>query len=265
MVEKRKGASLSPKNFITGGLLDDVDVTFKNVKFEMFDYNGTQEPTPALGIDLVTGSEEPGEKPYRNHWSVGKAEMWAPSDDGMEIVPIGKDLFPRKTSNLYFLVTTLLEAKVPDEVLDSGRVDVLEGLKVHIVRKEPPGKKSDVPKEKRVGRDGKEYEKDGKIYAVSKIYEPFPWVAGAAAGDMKKAAGGASTEDLEATAKGILMQLVMAGNGKTSKKDIPTKGFALIDKKDPNKNDIFGFLFKDAWIKANGFVIAADGTITLAE
>lgn len=264
MAEKRKGASLNPKNFITGGLLDDVDVTLKNVKFEMFDYAGTSDPAPALGIDLVTGDEEQGEKPYRNHWSVGGADMWAPSEDGMEVVPIGKDLFPRKSSNLFFLVTTLLEAGVPESVLESGRVDFLEGLKVHIVRKEPPGK-SGQPKGKRVGRDGKEYEKDGKVYAVSKVYEPYPWAGGAAAPKQSQSASGATESDLEGKAKAILVQLIMAGDGKFPKKDLATKGFAMIDKKDPDKNTIFGYLFREPWIKANGFNIAADGTITLAE
>jgi len=261
---ERKGASLNPKDFITGGLLDDVDVTLKKVMFEMFDYEGKSDPAPSLGIDLVTGDEGEGDKPYRNHWSVGGAENWVPSDDGMEIIPIGKDTMPRKTSNLFFLVTSLLEAGVPESVLDSGRIDFLEGLKCHIIRKDPP-KRGNLPAGgMRRGRDGKDYEKDGKVYAVSKIYEPYPWDSKKGATKAAKKDEKVSTgSDLDSKAKAVLVQLIAEGGGKTSKKEIPTKGFALIQA-DADKNKVLGLLFKDAWMTANGFAVDSDGTITLA-
>lgn len=275
MEQQRKGASLSPKDFISGGLLDDVDVTFKDVRFEMFDYEGKSDPAPALGISLVTGDETEGEKPYRQHWSCGSAENWAPSEDGMEIVPIGKDTMLRKASNLHMLFTSMFEAGVPDSVLEGGNVGVFEGLKVHIRRKDAP-KRGNLPKGGiRRGRDGKEYEKDNKIVCVEKIYEPYPWsTKKAPTGKTDKKAAVAekaavsSNDDLDAKGKAVLLKLIADGNGKTSKREIPAKGFMAIGEifgdKDPDKNKVLGLLFKDPWITANGFVVAENGDITVA-
>jgi hypothetical protein len=270
--QQRKGASFSLKDFISGGLLDDVDVTLKNVKFEMFDYEGKSDPAPALGIDLVTGEEAEGEKPIRQHWSCGSADNWAPSEDGMEIIPIGKDTMLRKSSNLHMLFTSMFEAGVPDSILEGGNVSVFEDLKVHIRRKDAP-KRGNLPQGGvRRGRDGKEYERDNKIVCVEKIYEPYPWDAKKAdpkAGKKAAEKPAASSEgDLDAKGKAVLMKLVADGNGKTSKKEIPTKGFMTIGEifgdKDPDKNKILGLLFKDVWITANGFTLAANGEITVA-
>jgi len=269
MAEQRKGVSFNPKTFVSGGLLDDVDVTLKNACFEMFDYDGKADPAPALGIDLVTGEEADDEKPMRQHWSCGSAESWAPSDDKMELVPIGKDSVLRKTTNLAMLFKSCTEAGMPDAILDTGRASIFEDLKVHVRRVDAP-KRGNLPTGGvRRGRDGKDYEKDNKILCIEKIYEPFPWDVKKPAG---KAAGKKSAEpkaeptasDIDAKAKAVLIQLIAAGEGKTSKKEIPTKGFVLLDKNDPDMNKVFGCLLKDPWITANGFQVAADGTITLA-
>lgn len=264
----KKGASLNPVDFITGGLLDDADVTFKNVKFEMFDYDGKAEPAPALGIDLVTGAEEEGAKPYRQHWSCGSSENWEPSDDGSTLVPIGKDTELRKATNLYMFLTSLKEAQFPMERLNDGDCSVLEGLQAHVLRKDAP-KRGNLPQGgTRRGRDGKEYEKDNKVLCVSKINK-FPWEGEAPAKPKKGAAkkeepaAEAGGGDIEAKAKDVLIKLVVSGDGKALVKEVPSKGFALIDPKDPDKNKILKVLFNPAWIKANGFNVTDDGVITL--
>lgn len=269
--QQRKGVSWDPETFVTGGLLDDVDVTFKNVRVEMFDYEGKSDPAPALGADLVTGAEGEGEKPIRQHWSIGSAENWAPSPDGMEIIPIGKDTAPRKASNFFFLVQSLKQAGVPGAVIQSGRADALEGLKAHVRRVDGP-KRSNLPSGgQRRGADGKIYEKENKILCVEKIYEPYPWDApkkGATKKSAPKAAAGGDKSAVTDKTKTVMMALIAQGEGKTSKKEIPTKGFLKIKEvfgqNDADLNDILGNMFKDAWLTENGFAVAADGTITVA-
>lgn len=273
MTEQRKGASLNPKTFVSGGLLDDVDVTFTNVKFEMFDYEGKSDPAPTFSADLVTGTED-GEKPLRQHWSVGSAENWAPAEDGMEIIPIGKDHALRKASNFYMFVQSLLQAGVPESVLESGRVDFMEGLKAHIRRVDAP-KRGNLPQGgTRRGRDGKDYEKDNKVLCVEKIYEPYPWEAkkGATGSTAQKSAGPQPTQesgmDVDTKAKVVLSQLIAGNGGKVSKKEIPTKGFLKIKEvlgaNDSDINKVLGLMFQDPWMVGNGFAVAADGTITIA-
>lgn len=275
MPETRKGASWNPKSFITGGLLDDVDVTFTNVRFDMFDYEGKADPAPALGIDLVTGTED-GDKPIRQHWSVGNAENWAPSEDGMTVVPIGRDTTLRKSSNFFMLVQSLLQAGVPESVLEDGRCENIEGLRCHVRRVDAP-KRGNLPSGgTRRGADGKEYARDNKVLCVEKIYEPYPWdksapKAGSKKGATKSAAQAEKPEaamDLDSKGQLVLTQLIAGNGGKVSKQEIPTKAFLKIKEvlgvNDPNINDVLGLLFQDSWMNSHGFQVSDSGVITLA-
>lgn len=268
MTEQKKGASLNPVDFIAGGLMDDVDVTFKNVRFEMCDYNGTQEtPSPALGADLITGAEQANEKAYRQHWSCGSAESWEPSPDGSQCVAIGKDTEFRKSSNVFLFVGSLQQAGFPMERLNEGNCTVLEGMVAHVKRVDQPTRSNLNQPTTRRGRDGKEYAKDNKVLCVTKIISLADEKKGAkkaAAGNAKGPEGTGSNANLDEKAKIVMMTLIGQGGGHTSKKELPTKGFQAIPQDDKDKNKIFTLLFKDEWIKSNGFVIAEDGTITVA-
>jgi hypothetical protein len=268
----KKGASLNPLDFISGGLLDDVDVTWKNVRFEMYDYDGKSDKAPCLGVDLVTGTEGPNDKPYRQRWSCGSAENWEPSEDGSMLIPVGKDSELRKASNVYMLLTSLDEAGFPRERLNDGNVFVLEGLKAHMIRKDAPKRPGLSQDTTRRGRDGKEYEKDNKVLCVSKIIA-LPWEG---EGANKKAGKGKAKDaapksepqastggDVDTKAKDVLMRLLIAGGGKIAKKDVPAKGFNEIPGTDPDKNKIMGCLFRDDWIKSAGFTLADDGIISV--
>ena len=77
-------ASLNPENFVEGGgLIDDVDVTFKECIFDMFDYNGKVVPgVPSLKITMGMEDDEEAVQYY----SVGSANDWIPSEDHLREV-----------------------------------------------------------------------------------------------------------------------------------------------------------------------------------
>lgn len=273
---EKKGASFNTKDFIVGGLLDDVDVTWVNVKCEMYDYGGKADAAPCVGADLVTGDEEGA--PVRQYWSVGNADNWEPSEDGKYMIPVGKDSGFRKGSNVFLLLKSLEEAGFPMERFNDGDITALEGLRTHMVRKPAP-KREGFTQTVRRGQDGKEFE--NKILLVESIIT-LPGEAAAAATPVQKAKAAAKTKaatkaksnvepqaeaaeadvSLDDKAKEILTMLIVEGGGAVSKKDIPSQAFKVMGT-DPARNKVLALLFKDEWISGNGFTISAEGEISL--
>jgi len=268
----KKGASLDPADAVAGGLLDDVDVTWKNVKYEMYDYEGKADAAPCLAADMVTGAESKPEDIVRQRWSCGSADNWEPSPDGMYLVPIGGETELRKASNVIVLMGSLVQGGFPASALKQGMASTFEGLQAHMRRMEGP-KRGDFAKSPRRVVGGKEYERDNKILLVERVIA-MPGQAEPAASKAKgkKAAakeeaatgtgsGGGAGRD--AKAKDLLTRIILEGDGKAVKKDIPSLGFKILGS-DPDRNNVLAVLFKDEWITANGFAVSSDGVITLA-
>jgi hypothetical protein len=265
----RKGASLNPADAITGGLLDDVDVTWKNVKYEMYDYEGKADAAPCFAADMVTGTEAKPEEIVRQRWSCGSAENWEPSPDGMYLVPIGSETELRKASNVIVLMGSLVQAGFPVNLLGDGNAGVFEGLQAHMRRMEGP-KRGGLPQQQQrrvVG--GKEYERDNKILLVEKIIalpgkqEEAPAKSKGGKKAAPKEEPKADQAGLDAKAKDLLTRIVLEGEGKVAKKDLPSIGFRILGT-DPDRNKVLALLFKDEWIAANGFAVSSDGVISLA-
>jgi hypothetical protein len=275
--EVKKGASLNPDDFIAGGLLDDVDATWKNVMFEMYNYGGKSDPAPCLGADLITGAEIKPEDVVRQYWSCGSAENWEPSEDGARLVPVGGDTELRKSTNLFMLLKSLKEAGFPMAQLADGNVTVLNGLKAHMRRIDAP-KRGNMPVQSpRRGASGKEYERDNKVLCVEKIIalpseapkdEPKAAKKGGkkAAADPGKAEGKpqapAPSADMDSKAKELLVNIIVQGGGRANKKDIPSLGFKALGT-DPDRLKVLSLLFNDEWMKGAGFAVSDSGEITL--
>lgn len=269
----RKGASLNPADAVAGGLLDDVDVTWKNVKYEMYDYEGKADAAPCLAADMVTGAESKPEDIVRQRWSCGSSDNWEPSPDGMYLVPIGSETELRKASNVIVLMGSMVQAGFPASALSDGAANVFEGLQAHMRRMEGP-KRGNLPQQQaRRVVGGKEYERDNKILLVEKIIAlpgkqeeaaPKKGKGKAAAKDEAKTAEpkAADQTGIDAKAKDLLTRIILEGDGKAAKKDIPSLGFKILGN-DPDRNKILAVLFKDEWIAANGFAVSSDGVITL--
>lgn len=158
--------SLNPKTFSAGGLLNDADVEIVSSRFTVYDYNGmiTDPAQMSVALRLEMKTLEAGEE-HVEYFSLGRAPDWMIDNDGKTIDPVaGKK--PNSNSVFSFFVQSLLEAGFDDSLLDSGDISVLEGLKVHVIRKAAPESWKNLPGMKKA--DDKD--KREKTYlAVDKI------------------------------------------------------------------------------------------------
>ena len=159
------GVSLKPSKAITvTGLLDDVDVKIAEAKFAMFDYGGSTQPVPALKLAL---DPMDGSTPLEQYWSMGKATDWMPSDDGKELVPIGRATELTDSTNGMILLTSIVNAGFPESKLEDD-ISVLEGMECHVNRVAAPTRKG-LQNDKG---------KDKTILTITKIHK-YPWDADA--------------------------------------------------------------------------------------
>lgn len=161
--DKEKGASLNPDTFLEGGgLLDNVDVVWRNPRFEMWSYPGGQYPdSPVLKIDLEM---DDGATSDNDVWTAGSADDWSPSKDGSKLVPIGKASSLSKSSNLYQLLKSIKDADFPVDKMEDD-VGVYEGMKCHMIRIKQPERK---------GLQKKEKKYDPSVLVVDTIIQ-LPW------------------------------------------------------------------------------------------
>jgi len=179
-----KGVSLNPESFVEGGgLIDDVDVTFKETLFDMFDYNGTVTPgVPSLKVTLDVEGEE-----MIQYYSMGASKDWAPSEDGKMLIAVGSATGIRMSSNGGIFLKALIDSGFPADKLGND-ISILDGLQAHVIRIPAPSrpgvKKSDKQKERE--------EKFGPdtILVVSEI-NTLPWEKSKPAGAPKTAKAGA--------------------------------------------------------------------------
>jgi hypothetical protein len=128
--------SLRPSEAVQGGLIDNVDVTFKSAAFQLFDYQGKAEETVALRIEMV----DEDDAVHEQFFSVGNPKFYAPSSDGDGLVMVSDKGSLAKGSNYIEFMTSLVNAGFPEPALDEG-ISVIVGTKVHVVRR-PATKRS---------------------------------------------------------------------------------------------------------------------------
>lgn len=134
--------SLKPTR-MESGLLNDMDAEVISARYVMYDFGGrsaTGGPQPVAKLVLRT----PDGTEYEQYWSCGSAEQWRPSEDGKTLIQVGTQSEFRKSSNIYRLVASLVEAGfLEDRLPDDGDITVLEGLVAHWVRKPTGNKRQD--------------------------------------------------------------------------------------------------------------------------
>jgi hypothetical protein len=125
-----------------GGLWNNVDVRFTNCRFESeWTAGGKRQASPAFVSDLVfiddASVNEAG-------WSLGSTKDYQASADGVKPAATGDYVVgaaARKSSNFYFLVTSMIEA-LPDatkaedmeRILGEGAASAWNGMEAHIIR-----------------------------------------------------------------------------------------------------------------------------------
>lgn len=253
------GVSLKPCDAVEGGgLLDDEDVKIVDAKFTMFDYGGKAQPVPALMLSLDRMDDT---EPIAQYWSMGKALDWIPSDDGKELVPIGRATQLTAGSNGMWLLTSAINAGMPESKLGDD-ISIFKGMECHVNRVAAPVRKG-------------LQQKEGKtILVITKIHK-LPWDKTAAKGKGKTAAKGkgkaaaeAATSDIDTLATEFILGL-LADDGKMSgfpdgipKAKLAPEAFAAFPANDPNRSAIVRKVFEDAFLSSGPWAYA-DGKITM--
>ena len=160
--KEEKGASLRPHDFAEGGGLFQGEATWRNPRFEVFDYKGGSNSSPGFMVDM---EPEEGDT-IMQFWSAGNADDWTPSKNGKKLIATGKATKLSKSSNFYILLNSLVEAKFPENKMEDD-VSIYDGMKCNMVR---------VPAPERKGLQQKERKYDPTILVVDSIIT-FPWEA----------------------------------------------------------------------------------------
>lgn len=269
--------SFKPRDLAPGGgLIDDVDVTFRNCHFRFFHYpeGGNGKIPPAFVAELEGADGESVEQV----WTCGDHTKVAPSEDGKTavqhpletraqyLVALGEKGLT-VTSNFGMLITSLVAAGFPEDEI-SDRADGLDGLKVHVVRKERPafkGKSNNDPFKQ--GGD----QKAAEVLVISAILErpggkkvAKPATKAATPAKATEKAAEPEAGDLAAEVQGHLLALLTSDKYKDKglpKSAVATEIFALV-KSQKNATDIMKLCIKDDILK-NGPWTYENGVLKL--
>ena len=126
----------SPDDFVQGGLVADIDVEFRNVRYAETDYNGAvAEMNLCLMADLheIFPDGEVSEAPVTEQiWGIGKMNGLEIVDDGKFVHATAEGAKFRKGSNFYLLVESLTKAGFAFS--SDGSATQFNGLKAHVIR-----------------------------------------------------------------------------------------------------------------------------------
>src|SRR2546423_6315596 len=141
-VDAPQYASLNPEDFTSGGLLDDVDVTFESCRFVEWDYNGTIDH-PVLALLVVMKYNDPAtgqEASAAQYYSAGETSRFYPSGDddpsgaGAHAVAVSGSKGIAGGTNSAILIKSVIDAGFPVDQFGDGDVSKMEGLVGHINR-----------------------------------------------------------------------------------------------------------------------------------
>jgi hypothetical protein len=257
----QQGASLRPGDFAQGGgMIDDVDLTVKQARFVLWDYDGkVANPTLALKLDL----EDDDGVVHEQYYSAGDPKHFVPSNDGTRAVPTGTKSALSGSSNMFLLIASLTDSGFPEDQL-SDDVSVFDGLRGHFIR---------VPQPKRTGlptQPGADT-RDKTVLVMNKLIAmPGATVKGKKAAGKPNGQGGkaaapaasaAATTDLDEKAQDVVMSVLADRDGSVAKKDIASAAFkAASDVDAKTKAQIAKLVYTDEFLNADGRPWSYDGT-----
>lgn len=232
-----QAAGLKPSTFVEGGgLLGDVDVTFKSVKFCMWDYNGSQ-PTanPAIKAELVEESGEVNEQ----YWSCGQAKDWVASDDGKRLIAVGSASGINVNCNGGIFIASVVNAGFPEDKIGDD-ISVFDGMKAHVIRQVT--KREGLTKAPRA--DGRTF--DPTVLVVSKIHK-LPWEGTPTQQAQATGGAGGGEGSLEEYVQGVILDVLSKEGKGIPKAQLVTKVFQEV-KNHPKRNDIVQMCHRDSFL-----------------
>ncbi len=256
--------SFRPSTFAQGGgLVDDVDVEIVRARFG-FGYGGNSSAEDATTFHLTLKDGDGTE--YVQYYGTGTgfvpSEAGDAEENGKELVPVDSKTAVSGSSNFAMLITSMVNAGLPEDLLDSGDISQLEGVKGHVNRVPAP-KRDGLPK-----REGKNADRPQTVLVFTTITD-FPGnaaakpKAGAKPGTKSPAAAApakgapattkptpaaksAISDELKEELEGELIGLFAAKEATSMKKIDLTKGlFSSIDNSNPNKKVLIASVSKD--------------------
>lgn len=244
--------SLRPSSFSVGsGLIDDADVEIVRARFTVgYGENSSSDATTLL-LMLKDGEDVE----HAQYYSTGQG--FVPSEDpknpdnsGKEMVPVGDKTSPSGSSNMAILINSLVNAGLPEDLLDSGDISALEGVKGHVNRIPAP-KRDNLPK-----REGKNADRPQTVLVFTTVSslpgqapaktaaKPKPGASQAkpAPAPAKGGGGDEVSEDLKEELTGLLLEFVT---------DTPITKVKMIQelfkaaKESPNKKELVSIAGKE--------------------
>lgn len=255
---EQKLLSWNPDDAIQGGLVSDVDVTFKECRFEYWNYGGRiDNDVAALRITLLVDGQTDTVDQY---WSVGDAGFYQPVNDGRAMV--GKDGHENyiKNSNFMLLINSLVNQGYERKKGGLGDISILDGVRAHVVRHTAP---------KREGLDTQgTNEREKMVLIVTKLIsvpgekarakgKTTTAAAATAAQPVAQAAGeaGAEENELSTLAKGALLIILKAQETVTKGKVKLPLFKQMTSRTSDERNEAVKMVTDDVWLLENGFDI----------
>lgn len=250
--------------FVEGGLIDDADVVLSAVRFCRWDYNGTQSPVLALNVKMVDDEA----KAHDQYLSCGDLKFFVPSDDGKKAIPVGNQQKLNLNTNAVQFIISIMNADTRGQLaakLRSGDdISVLEGTKVHVVRKAQPKRAGIIQAQ---ASDAPNQGRERTSLLVEKIIA-YPGEAGAGSsagsgvgagaaksGNGSVGAGTGAGSDTETKAIGVMLAVLASNGGQLGKAMIAGKAFndeGMKAEEAPVRNAILGMIVRPEFLAAQG-------------
>ena len=132
MSEEQVMGNWFPSEMSEGGMLDDKDVTLRDVKFVEYDYEGKSEKGPVPCFSFIPEDEEGNLGERRQYYSAGQPEFWEIAEEGEKVVSISSNVTKlSKKSNCGRFMVALEEAGFDFSLVDLEKISSMNGLKVH--------------------------------------------------------------------------------------------------------------------------------------
>lgn len=258
--------SLRPSTFAQGGgLLDDADVELILARFTIgYGANSSGQGAEVTTLKLVLKDGDGTE--HEQYYSCGNGFVPSETGDeatqGKELVPVGDKTAPSGSSNMAMVIGSMINAGLPEDLLDSGDISAIEGTRGHVNRIPEPkraglpareGARKDQPRTVLVfttitglpGEAAPKAKAGAKVTTMAKPGTAKP----AAAAPKADATGDELTEELT----GFLLEVVgAAGDAGLKKVQIVQKLFAAIPKYNPNKKALVALAGKDEVLQSIG-------------
>ncbi|MFA5186651.1 MAG: hypothetical protein WC551_09265 [Patescibacteria group bacterium] len=225
-----------------GGILSDAIVVLHDPHFLMSNtvaYGKSMAKTaPLLFVRMTETAEDGAELDHEQYLSLGGADDFAPTEDGLGLTKIGTKDAIVKTTNYAVFIQSIMDAGFPPERTKENDISFLEGLKCHVTRKV-------------VTRDGLEKRagRDATVLIVDKLYldeKPAAKKGAKVGAGTKQAPEAALIEE----AKSILTQVLYsdsATDGSIAKNKLIPSVLSLI-KDNPNKKELTKIIIGDEFL-----------------